>query len=131
MEISTQQEYIPKWMGNNKLPSEKQVIAKLTSLSVGLIHDLEPIFVELCDENKQLKKGKTNEFYKRVCVPVFKNEYVELKNLFINGKEVNAEEAVGINKCVLLVMEIVNQLFTISYLSEEDEKNSEGMSGSS
>jgi len=129
MDLSTQQEYIPTWKGNDKLPPEKQIKTKLTSLSVELIHDVEPIYEELCDENRKLKKGKANEFYKRVCVPVFKNQYVELKNLFINGKEVNAEEAAGINKCVLLVMEVVNQLFTISYLSEEDEKNLEGVSG--
>lgn len=131
MELSTKQKYIPEWKGNDKLPPGEQIEANLTSLSVELIHNVEPIYEELCDENKKLKKGKTNEFYKRVCLPVFKNQYVELKNLVIDGKEVCADEAAGINQCVLLVMEVVNQLFTISYLSEDDEKNLEGVSGPS
>lgn len=129
MELITQKEYIPEWRGNDKLPLDKQIKAKLTSLSIELLAQIEPVYDELCDEKRKLKKGKTYEFYNRVCRPAFQNENVELHNLIINGKEVTAEEAININKCLLLVMEIVDELISISYLSVEEEKNSEGVSG--
>jgi hypothetical protein len=113
IKVSKDQEYIPEWHGNKKLPATQQVKATLKPLS-----NLE--LFDIMDARSTVGANV------RTLLPVAKNilpRFVTLENLEADGSPVTIDDIFDSPFYLGLWTELLNQITNSAVPDEEEAKN--------
>lgn len=123
----------PTFKGNLELPADKQIVIELTPLaqdefSIFATGVVQSNMHEVAEDDKSgVKKAvlslEVASKFRDLYLQYGKAHVVSITGLRVNGADVNADTVATETPLLGLVVEIVNKLWEISNLTDEDEKN--------